>query len=199
MGEVNFTMQNKTRIQLFFGLCISIALAACAPAAVVEPTPVYTRVTDATLTAGEDVPAPTGDSILTMTGKIGTTNVDDTLQMGLATIESIGLIDYTVLDPFDNVEVTYQGILMSSLLDVAQVPADATTMHLVALNDYSVDIPIADVRQYPVMLAVRSNGAYMDVAARGPSMIVFPYDDFEFDKNRYNEYWIWQLRSIEFQ
>jgi hypothetical protein len=72
-------------------------------------------------------------------------------------------------------------------------------MHMVALNDYSVDVPIADMRQYPIMLALKTNGAYMDVADRGPSMLVYPYDDFEFDRNLYNDYWIWQLRSIEFQ
>jgi hypothetical protein len=192
-------VRNQTYVKLLLSCFALIALAGCGPAAVVEPTPVYTRVSDAALTAGEAVPVPEGDPILTLSGKIGTHNVDDTLQMDLATLESIGLIDYTVTDPFEDEEVTFQGVLMSALLDVAAVPADVTNMHMVALNDYSVDVPIADMRQYPIMLALKTNGAYMDVADRGPSMLVYPYDDFEFDRNLYNDYWIWQLRSIEFQ
>jgi hypothetical protein len=176
-------------------------VAACAPAATTptESTPVYSVVSEASLSAGSEVPAPENDIILTISGKIGTTNADDAIEMDLATIESVGLVDYTVTDPFENKEITYRGPLMSDLLALWQVPDDATTLHMVALNDYAVDVPLADLKQYPVIFALQADGEYLPVSTRGPAMLVYPYDDFEFEQSVYNDYWIWQLKSIEVQ
>jgi hypothetical protein len=120
--------------------------------------------------------------------------------MDLATIESVGLVDYVVNDPFDESDdklTTYQGVLMSELLDLWKVPASARTLHMVALNDYSIDIPIKDLRDYPVIFALKADGEYMPISTRGPAMLVYPYSDFTFDPSVYDNYWIWQIASIE--
>jgi hypothetical protein len=181
--------------QVVFTIVI-VVVAACAQAPA-TPQAVYTTVSQGDLDAGEAIPTPEGDPMLTVSGKIGTTNVEDTIQMDLATIESVGEVDYTVDDPFENRSITYRGPLVSELLNVWQVPEDATTLHMVALNDYAVDVPIADLRQYPVVFALQADGEYMPVATRGPAMLVYPYNDFEFDKTVYNDYWIWQIASLE--
>lgn len=172
------------------------ALSACTPTAASD---VYTRISEGEIKAGDDIPAPTGDPILTVTGKIGTSNVDGAIQMDMPTLESVGLVDYTVTDPFEGGEVVFRGILTNDLLDLWQVPSDATTLHMVALNDYSVDVPISDLRKYPVIFAVKQDGEYMPVDTRGPAMLVYPYNDFEFDTDIYNNYWIWQIKSIDVQ
>jgi hypothetical protein len=174
----------------------ALAMVGCAPAA--APT-VYTQVTDGTLKAGDDIPAPSGDPLLTVTGNIGKTNVDDSIQMDLKTIESVGLVDYSMTDPFTDKDVTFEGVLMSDLLALWGVPDDAKTLHMVALNDYAVDVPIEDLRKYPVIFALKQDGAYMPIADRGPAMLVYPYKDFQFDQELYNNYWIWQIKSIEVQ
>src|SRR5436190_1258969 len=87
---------------------------------------IYTRVSEASLKAGDTIPAPKEDVVLTVTGKIGTTNSDNSIQMDMPTIESAGLVDYTVTDPFEGGKVTFRGPLMSDLLDLWKVPADAT-------------------------------------------------------------------------
>lgn len=178
---------------------ITLLSAACAPAAAPAPTAVYSVVSESTLQAGSAIPAPAGEPILTVTGKIGTTNVDDTIQMDMAAIESLRLVDYTVTDPFENRTITYRGPLMSDLLALWQVADDATTLHVVALNDYAVDVPMSDLRQYPVIFAVQADGEYMPVSTRGPAMLVYPYDDFEFEHSVYNDYWAWQIASIDVQ
>jgi hypothetical protein len=180
-------------------LFIAVTFTACAPAAVPTPTAVYSIVSETTLQPGSEIPAPTGEPILTVTGKIGTTNVDDSIQMDMETMESLRLVDYTVTDPFENREITYRGPLMSDLLALWQVADDATTLHTVALNDYAVDVPISDLRQYPVIFALQADGEYMPVSTRGPAMLVYPYDDFEFEPSVYNDYWIWQIASIDVQ
>jgi hypothetical protein len=183
---------------------VGFFVASCTPTPTsVTPTPGYKQVTEATLKKGDAIPEPTGDVILTVTGKIGTHNVGEEIQMDLATIESLGLVDYTLIDPFDMTDdtekkpVTFQGPLMANLLDLWQVPDDATTLHIAALNDYSADVPIKDLRTYLVIFALKADGVYMPVADRGPAMLVYPYNDFTFDKNVYNDYWVWQIKSID--
>lgn len=177
-------------------VAFALLLGACSPTEA-DPTPAYRIVSERSLTAGEDIPAPSSEVVLTVTGKIGTSNVDETIQMDIATIEALGQVDYTVNDPFETVETTFRGVLMSDLLDLWQVAEDATTLHIVALNDYAIDVPIEDLRRYPVILALQANGDYMPVSTRGPAMLVYPYGEYEFDTAVYNDYWIWQIKSVD--
>src|SRR5258706_4409004 len=112
-------------------ILITVIISAC-NAAPTNPLP--QRVTDAKLKAGSAIPAPTGDVILTVDGKIGTKNVGDTVQMDLATIESVGQYDYKMQDPFDKVATIFRGPLMSDLLELWNVHKDATTLTMIALN-----------------------------------------------------------------
>lgn len=181
--------------------CFVLLTTACTSTAspTATPAPVYSVVSKASLKAGSAIPAPEDEVILTITGKIGAANVDDSIQMDLKTIEAAGLVDYTVEDPFENKEITYRGPLMSDLLALWKVPDDATTLHMVALNDYAIDVPLSDLRQYPVIFALQADGEYLPVSTRGPAMLVYPYNDFEFEQSVYNDYWIWQIKSIEVQ
>jgi hypothetical protein len=190
-------MKRSLIVLQLLGYILLVLVAACTPNESDTAQPVYTRVTEATLNSGDSIPAPSGDVILTVAGNIGTTNVDDSIQMDLATIESVGLVDYSVDDPFENREIIYRGVLMSDLLDVWQVGEDATVLHVVALNDYAVDVPLADLREYPVLFALQADGEYMPISTRGPAMLVYPYNDFEFDAAIYNDYWAWQINTIE--
>ncbi|MBC7949206.1 MAG: hypothetical protein H7Y42_15075 [Chitinophagaceae bacterium] len=159
----------------------------------------YTRIGEATLHAGDTLPAPTGDVILTVTGKVGITNVDDTIQMDIAMIEAAGQFEYEVTDPFESVDRVYGGPLMSDLLALWQVPDDATQIEITALDDYVVTVSIKDLRDYPVLFALQQDGEYMPVATRGPAMLVFPYNNFEFEEQIYNDFWAWQIKSINVQ
>ena len=161
-------------------------------------SPVYTVISEGSLTAGEVIPSPEQEAILTVSGNIKTTNQDDTIVMDIPTIESAGLVEYTIsVDPFADREIVYQGVLMNDLLDLWQVEEDATTLKMTALNDYQVDVPLELVRDYPVIFALKADGEYMSIADKGPAMLVFPYDHFEFEQPGTNRYWIWQIKSID--
>lgn len=160
----------------------------------------YETVTTAAIRPGDDVPAPTGDVVLTITGDITTTNVDDTLQFDLATLEQLGLVTYSVDDlQAEARRVTFTGVLVRTLLDVAGAAADATELHASALNDYTITIPRSDIDDYPVLLATMADGARMPVERYGPTRIVYPYDDFDLDSTVYDPRWIWQLATIDVQ
>jgi hypothetical protein len=176
---------------LVFAVLLTLLLAACGQAAPADVA-VYTRVSEATFLPGDPVPQPSGPIVLTVSG-----DALGEIELDMAAIEAVGLVEYTVEDPFLHREITYTGPLLSELLAALEVDPDATNLHLVALNDYAVDMPVSIAYDYPVVFAIKSDGEYMEIADRGPAMIVLPYDHYEFERPAADAYWIWQIASIE--
>lgn len=157
----------------------------------------YTTVTTGTITPNEQIAPPSGPVVLSLTGKIGLTNAEGRLDFDLETLERLGLVEFTVNDPHIKRLVTYQGVLLQRVIELARVSPDATTMRAVALNDYATDVPLAPVKEWPVMLATKRDGQRMPVADKGPIEIVFPYDSFPIDPETHDQMWVWQLRTLE--
>lgn len=161
---------------------------------------VYTRITPSKLQAGQPIPLPTRESILKVTGRLGTTNQDNHIIMDRPTLEAVGLVEYSVRDLFEQQDRMFRGVLMRDLLKTWQVDPQAQTLHIKALNDYNIQIPISWVRQYPILFALQQNGETMTPDYRGPAMLVFPYQKFpsapEFTEQAY---WIWQIEEINVQ
>lgn len=139
---------------------------------------------------------PKGAVVLTVTGKIATTNVGAAAQFDIAQLQALpGRITETET-PWTKGRTRFEGPLGSALLDA--VGASGTSLHVVALNDYAVDVPVADFRQWPVILAVKKNGKPMSVRDKGPIFVVYPFD---VDPSLYNEKVFsrsaWQVKSIE--
>ena len=157
----------------------------------------YETISKATLKPGDTVPAPSGDVVLTMDGKISQTNSKSSLQFDVKTLESLGVVQYKVEDPFAKKSVLYAGVLLSRLLEVAGAAPDATTLTLRALDDYSTDMKISDANKWPVLIATRADGKYMPLDKNGPLLSVFPFDDFpEIDHLTYDNQWLWALAGI---
>lgn len=158
----------------------------------------YETVAPAAIRAGDAIPAPAGEVVLTVTGDISAENSDDGLAFDLATLEKLGLVKYTVPDPWLNADIEYSGVLLSDLLAAAGASESATTVHLTAIDDYQVDIAIADIKKWPVLLATQSNGNHMAIDAGGPTRIAFPYNQFpEIDQLSYKDFWIWSITRME--
>lgn len=181
----------------FFLLSIfaaAILLTACGNA---SQSP-YQRVSESTLQPGAPIPAPTGEVILTISGKIGVTNNGDQLLLDMETLEKFGLVQYELNDPWLKEKFTYTGVLMSDLLKFIQSAPEAESVHLIALDDYEVDIVVRDIEKWPILLATRANGQYMSVAENGPTRIIFPFDQFpEIDQTTYRDLMIWNIASME--
>jgi hypothetical protein len=160
---------------------------------------VYTVITSGTLMPGEAIPAPQDTVILTVSGKIGAMNQDDTIVMDQQTVAAVGVVEYEVHDPFENRPIIYRGVLMSELLKVWQVADDVTVARITALNDYQIDVPVEDFYQYPVLFAMQADGVAMTPDYRGPAMLVYPLDDFAFDLMTNKRSWIWQIKTVELQ
>jgi hypothetical protein len=184
-----------SRFPWFLLALLLTILAACSSSSP-DFDSVYKRVTPAQLKAGDAIPEPRGDVILTVAGAVGKTNHGNQILMDLATIESIGLVEYRVVDPFENRKKLFRGVLMRELVNLWQVDAAATTLDMVALNDYHVDVPIALMREKPLLFALQADGEYMRPDYRGPAMLVFPYGYYKFQRPLSDAYWIWQIKAI---
>lgn len=185
----------RTRqISLFMAILGIVGLlAACGGAT----NPDYVRIVPASFSPGSAIPAPSQEVILTVSGNISVTNAGDTLQFDMRTLESLGLVEYTVDDPWLNATNTYTGVLMSDLRKFVGASEAAKAVHIVALDDYGVDISVQDMEKWPILLATRTNGEYMDVENSGPTRIIFPYHNYSIDPIKYNDFWIWNLKSME--
>ncbi len=90
----------------------------------------------------------------------------------------------------------FTGVLMRDFLDRLEAQGDHVTAS--ALNDYAVDIPLADFRDYDVIIAYRMDGAALDRADKGPLWIVYPRDDHAALQDiRYDYRWVWQLSRLD--
>jgi hypothetical protein len=183
-------------------LAVAAALAGCAssPAvpvdsapATVDPAPAVLE--PAALRLDQPVPAPTGPPVLAVTGRIGVTNGENALRFDQATLDELGRTRITVYEPWVKQTLNFQGVWLSDLLARARPDAAARTVHITALDDYQVDLSLADVMSGGVMLVTRDGqGALIRVEDGGPTRIVFAGG---VPSGASADQWIWSLSTID--
>jgi len=140
--------------------------------------------------------APKGPVVLTVTGAIGETNAPGAAEFDMAMLAALAQKTTVTKTPWTTGEVSFAGPLGSALLDA--VGATGGTLKVVALNDYSADVPAADLREHPVILATAMDGKPMSVREKGPLFLIYPFDD---EPDLYNETYfnrsVWQIARIE--
>jgi hypothetical protein len=158
---------------------------------------VYDIVSPGILPPGSPVPHPTEPVVLTVRGRLGLAHAEAGATFDLPTLERLGLIRFTTPTAWTDGLVTFEGVLLSRLLEVLAVPGDVKELAMTALDDYQVAIPVADVRTWPVILALKRDGQYMSVRNKGPLWVVYPRHAFpELQQAKHNPKWIWQLKEI---
>jgi hypothetical protein len=166
------------------------------------------------------LPPSTGTPLLTFTGKLsgtggtGGTGGGDTggtsagsaggagggapsVSLDRGAVDSLNRVELTVTDPFQQKQIGYKGVWLADLLRAVGVPDSATNLHITALDDYVVNIPMSDVRAGGIFFAVQNlDGTPIPVSAGGPTRIVFR-DGTPSGNN--SEQWIWSIATIEVQ
>ncbi len=159
---------------------------------------VVTVVDEAQIEASMPIPKPKDKAIIKITGKVNNLNSEGAILMDLASLEQLREVTYSIKeDPFDKKSVTYQGVLWQDLLELWDVDKDAETLLITALNDYSISMSIEDFWSYPIVMALRLDGVYIQPDKYGPAMMVLPIDHYKFDPSYIRHNWIWQIKSIE--
>jgi hypothetical protein len=144
------------------------------------------------------LPAPKGDVLLTIDGAISMVTEGSQAWLDRAALEDLGLTELKTSNPFTDGVHLYEGVLLAEVLDL--VGASGTTLTARALDGYTVDIPVQDVRDYPVLLAMKIDGQVMSVRQKGPLWVIYPVDQYpDLKAESYSARSIWQLTHVTVQ
>lgn len=139
---------------------------------------------------------PTERPILTISGKIAVTNKDGTAQFDRPMLEALGMTTVETTTPWYEGKVKFEGVSLDKLMK--QLGATGQRVAVVALNDYTTEIPMEDFRKYNVILALKRDGEYMPVRDKGPLFIIYPFDSNpELKTQTYYVRSAWQVARID--
>ena len=144
--------------------------------------------------AGVGAIAESEGTILQVTGHIA----GDTVELDRAALEALPSISMVTSTVVTDGQHNFTGFLMRDLLDQLEATGDHVTA--VALNDYAVDIPMADFYDFDVIVAYHMDGQPLTRRDKGPLWIVYPRDDHQVLQDiRYDYRWVWQLHQLNVQ
>lgn len=128
----------------------------------------------ATAVSATDLELPNGPIVLTVDGAIAVTNAEDTAQFDMETLRSLPASSFVTTTIWTDGDQTFEGVSLANLMDLLGV--DGGSIKATAINDYAVDIPVADAVANGPIVAYALNGEEMSVRDKGPLWVVYPYD-----------------------
>jgi hypothetical protein len=140
--------------------------------------------------------APTGAPLLRVTGDIAVTNDADAAVFDRALLAQMESVTFETTTIWTDGVQEFTGVSLATLLETLGV--EDGTLRATAINDYAIEIPVADAVAGGPIVAYRLNGAPMTVRDKGPLWIVYPYDaDPDYQSEQIYARSIWQLDRIE--
>jgi hypothetical protein len=135
----------------------------------------------------------TGGPVLVLVGASPT----ETLEFSLDQLEVLPQVIINTENEFTDGMVAYRGPLVRDVL--AQLGLDKLEqVRFVAANDYFVDIPTSDFREYDAILAMEADGKRLSRREKGPLWLMYPISDHaELQDPLYLRRLIWQVVRIE--
>ncbi|MGQ4647974.1 molybdopterin-dependent oxidoreductase [Lyngbya aestuarii] len=93
--------------------------------------------------------------------------------------------------------IKFRGIAASTLLDQFGAAPQVAEVTFVAHDDYRATVSLADLRQYPILLALERNGQKISRSKGGPLYLVFPYDKYPQLQVKYpDRFWAFYLTDM---
>jgi len=122
----------------------------------------------------DDLAPPQGKVILTVSGAIGATNSGDKALFDREMLEALGTETIITKTPWFDGDTEFRGVRLDLLMKVLGAHGESVTA--IALNDYVTTIPMQDLSEFGVILALQRDGKYMTVRDKGPLFIIYPFD-----------------------
>lgn len=139
---------------------------------------------------------PAGPVMLTLTGRLRNTNDGPRANFDMAMLEALPQTSFSTRSPWYVQPRRFTGPLLREVL--AAAGAQGSTLRMVALNDYRVDMPLEDAQRHDVIVARLLDDKPMGVRDKGPLFVIYPFDARpELRSAIYYSRSAWQLRSIE--
>lgn len=146
--------------------------------------------------AAEDLPAPKGEIVLTVTGDIQVKNQGDSAVFDAEMLKALGEVSFDTSTPWTDGVQTFTGVSLHRLMEVLGVTEGS--LKATAINDYAIDIPVSDAVDGGPILAYLQNGKPMSVREKGPLWVVYPYDlNKDYQAEVIFSRSIWQLVSLD--
>ncbi|MYZ53531.1 molybdopterin-dependent oxidoreductase [Malikia spinosa] len=132
---------------------------------------------------------------LQIDGAIRTPDGARFIQLDSAAIRARPQQTVTTHTPWHDGTMTFSGPRLWDLLE--PLKPTGKSLHITALNDYSVDIPLSDLQRYQPVLAWQLNGKALSVRDKGPLFLIYPFDAHpELHNQLYYGRSIWQIKRI---
>ncbi len=121
---------------------------------------------------------------------------DQQQRLSLADIEQLPLHDTSMQHP-EGPEGVYSGVLLSDFLKAYELDA-ASRLRLIAVDNYSVFLKQAQLKEKAYLLVTRFDGAPVPRSQLGPLLVVVPEDAEAVLKGEEPlDKWIWGLATID--
>lgn len=151
-----------------------------------------------TILNAEPLPAPKGDVMLTVSGKITEHNQSDVAAFDYEMLSSLKQNHILTETPWHDGATNFSGPLISDVLNA--LGAKGTQIHAAAIDGYSVTIPMAEAQKFPMIIALSVNGKPMSVREKGPLRVIYPWTDYpELQQQQFYDRAIWQLNALKIE
>jgi len=119
----------------------------------------------------------------------------DAIELDLASLTNLESTTFTTSQPWTDAPKEYTGVRINTLLN--HIGADSTTFEALASNEYKFLLSDINFEKYPIIIAYKIDGKFLDARTLGPLLIVFPFDDYPELLNEKNKAAsVWQLTEI---
>lgn len=99
--------------------------------------------------------------------------------------------------PWEDGQQEFEGVLLRDVLAMLQM-SDARAIIIHATDNYSQRIPREDWLDYPTLLALRADSAFLTRRTKGPTRLVYPVLDHpELDNPVHKGRWVWLIETLE--
>lgn len=141
------------------------------------------------------VPERRSEVILTVDGTIGIGDSAPPVEFDIEALLDLGRTSLRTRTPFTEGESRFDGVLGRSVLEF--VHARGQRAVALARNDYYVEIPLSDFRDWEVLLATHMDGKRLQLRDKGPLWVIYPWSQHpELDNRVTRQKSIWQLYRL---
>lgn len=124
--------------------------------------------------ASAELAPPEGEVLLVISGEIAHSNVGEEAHFDREMLQAIGWHAVETHTPWHQEAGRFEGPLLRDLLGA--VGARAERIQVQALNAFEAEIPLSDLLDYDVILAVKLDGEPIRIREFGPLFVLYPFD-----------------------
>jgi hypothetical protein len=133
----------------------------------------------------------------------GKTSTGKPLPLSLEKLEALAKTSVWTKEPHNttnsnpNTIFHFRGVAVSTLLKQVGVAPDVTDVTFIAHDAYRVTVSLADLRQYPIIIALERDNQKISRSDGGPLYLVFPYSQYPQLQQPYpDRFWAFYLTDL---